>query len=539
VRAADFRLDELIQRDASTGFPVIHDNRLMMIGLGALGRVNQEMLQGLDLELVEAIFTRMGYENGLALGLVLADTYDWDSREELLRAGVAACAMAGAAVADLDELVLEPDGALRRFRGRWRQSFEAQIQLESLGPSAEPVCCMLSGLASGLASVALGQEIWVRELYCQAQGHDHCAYEGRPIADWGLDPAELRRRFSLERLDDDMARLRERLDAAQRDLAAKQAELARLRPAEAVASGVLHRSKAMGQVLALAAKVAPTASTVLIGGESGVGKEVLARFIHQHSGRQAEPFLAINCAALPATLLESELFGHVKGAFTGAEADKPGLFLEAGRGTVFLDEVGELPLELQAKLLRALQEKEIRPVGGLKSRPVRARIIAASNRDLAEMVGAGRLREDLYYRLAVFPLVAPPLRQRREDILLLARHFLEKLAPGHPGLAPATVRKMEAHAWPGNVRELENAVEHAVILAGNELIQPEHLPQAVGGAVGAADWLAGDMPSQDELLRRYTKLVLQATGGNRSQAARMLGIGVNTLWRRLKQWDMG
>ena len=303
-------------------------------------------------------------------------------------------------------------------------------------------------------------------------------------------------------------------------------------------SGLIFRSESMGRVLVLAEKVAPTSATVLILGESGTGKEVLARFIHRHSGREKAPFLAINCAALPPNLLESELFGHQKGAFTGADADKNGLFVEAGQGTLLLDEVGELPPELQAKLLRALQEREVRPVGGVKDIPVKARIIAATNHDLREMVAQNRFREDLYYRLAVFPMLVTPLRQRRQDILLLARHFLSRLIPDHPGFSPQAVRMMETYPWPGNVRELENWVEYAVVLAGNSRIMPDHLPQTgvPDGHQPAANLIL-NQPTCEELERRYIQLVLDQTGGNKTEAARILGLSISTLWRRLKDTE--
>jgi transcriptional regulator with PAS, ATPase and Fis domain len=292
----------------------------------------------------------------------------------------------------------------------------------------------------------------------------------------------------------------------------------------------------MAKALEMAKKVSPTDSTVLIQGESGTGKELIARFIHRNSGRHDHPFLAINCAALPPTLLESELFGHKKGSFTGADQDKKGLFVEAGRGTLFLDEVGELPLELQAKLLRAIQEREVRPVGDVKDVPVNARIIAASNSEIRQLVREGRFREDLYYRLSVFPLHVAPLRVRRQDILLLARHFLNHQSPNHPGFTPEAIRRLERYTWPGNVRELENWVEYAVVLAGNERIRPEHLPQdPMGGEQDPLECLAEDMPPYDELERRYIRLVLDRTQGNKSEAARVLGMSMSTLWRRLKE----
>jgi len=301
-------------------------------------------------------------------------------------------------------------------------------------------------------------------------------------------------------------------------------------------SGIVYRGKSMANLIALAEKIARTDSTVLIQGESGTGKELIARFIHEHSPRRHSPFLAINCAALPANLLESELFGYVKGAFTGADGNKKGLLLEAGSGTFFLDEVSELPVGLQAKLLRALQEKEIRPVGGVRNMPIAARVIAAANRDLKQMIAKGDFREDLYYRLAVFPLTIDPLRSRKEDILMLARHFLTRLKPSHPGFAPEVVRCLESYPWPGNVRELENTIEYASVIAPDEKITPAHLPPAI--TQSARDPLlplASERPSLKELEQRYVSLILEHTGGNKAEASRILGIGTTTLWRYLKK----
>jgi transcriptional regulator with PAS, ATPase and Fis domain len=210
------------------------------------------------------------------------------------------------------------------------------------------------------------------------------------------------------------------------------------------------------------------------------------------------------------------------------------LLLETGKGSFFLDEIGELPLELQSKLLRVLQEKEIRPVGGLKSIPIEARIIAATNCDLKSLVKEKRFREDLYYRLAVFPLAVKPLRDRKEDILLLSRHFIELLKPGHPGFSPAAIRMMETYPWPGNVRELENCIEYAVILAGQDRIKPEHFPQSISSE-DPLTAISSDLPTLRDLEKRYTQLVLKSTNQNKTHAAKILGTSVTTLWRRLNE----
>ncbi|MEZ4331119.1 MAG: sigma 54-interacting transcriptional regulator [Myxococcota bacterium] len=304
------------------------------------------------------------------------------------------------------------------------------------------------------------------------------------------------------------------------------------------------RSGAMREVAGLVSIAARSPSTVLLTGETGAGKEVIARALHQQSERAERPFVAINCAAFPETLLESELFGHVKGAFTGADRTKPGLFEAAGRGTLFLDEIAEMELPLQAKLLRVLQEREIRPVGGTRTVPVDCRIVAATNRDLADAVRAGAFREDLYYRLNVFPIRVPPLRERRKDILPLARHFLALHGPRegkqacHLSLAAAQL--LESYDWPGNVRELENEMLRVLMLVpSNALVTPKALSQKLVELLEPV--ASGAQP--DETLRQAVERVeawlirraLANNGGRKARTARKLGITREGLYKKLKR----
>jgi DNA-binding NtrC family response regulator/predicted hydrocarbon binding protein len=542
MRAEDLRALEVLGQDPEKGFPLFGSARLMIMGWTAVGRLQRDLHELLGEEMAAKVSLRLGYEMGLASATNLAEIYDWDSDEEWFKAGSHMRKLSGFAREEITSLEIDRAKGVLRCKGTWRESFEAVMHLKNMGVAEKPVCDVLAGVASGYASAVLGSEVWVREITCQAQGYEFCTFEGRPAAEWGISGEEMRRTLELPVVKEEVARLQAALRQAQNELAHSQGELESLRGlgSSQEDSGFIYRSESMARVLELARKVAPTGTTALIVGETGTGKEVLARYIHRHSHREKEPYLAINCAALPPNLLESELFGHVRGAFTGADRDKKGLFVEAGAGTLFLDEVGELPLELQAKILRALQEREVRPVGGVKDQPVHARIVAATNRDLKDMVAGGRFREDLYYRLAVIPVHVPPLRERRADILPLARHFLSRYRADSQGFAPETIRLMEAHTWPGNVRELENAVEYASVLAGEVTIQPIHLPlDVVEGQVDPLVRLASDLPSQEELVTRYTEYVLKHTGGNKGQAARILGIGANTLWRRLKSRHEG
>ncbi len=304
------------------------------------------------------------------------------------------------------------------------------------------------------------------------------------------------------------------------------------------------RSRPFQEILKLAETVAPTDSTILISGESGSGKEVLARYIHALSDRSDGPFLSINCGALPENLLESELFGHVKGSFTGAVKDKDGLFVAAEGGTFFLDEIGETAASTQVKLLRALQEREVIPVGSTTAIPVDVRIIAATNRDLDEEIRRGQFRTDLYYRLNVIALHIPPLRERKEDIPLLTEHFVQRLA-GDNGSLEVTDEAMDLlmrYEWPGNVRELENALERAAVLSapGGKGIEPQTLPERVVSA--PPPQLAGDRlppnPTMEIIERAYIQWVLQAEGGNKSRAAEVLGIDPSTLYRKLNRYGI-
>lgn len=297
------------------------------------------------------------------------------------------------------------------------------------------------------------------------------------------------------------------------------------------------------EVMELAETVAGTDSTVLISGESGTGKEVVARYIHTLSARSEEPFLSINCGALPESLLESELFGHVKGSFTGAVKDKDGLLVAAEGGTFFLDEIGEMSASTQVKLLRAIQEREVIPVGSTKAVPVDVRIVAATNRDLEEEIGRGAFRSDLYYRLNVIQLRLPPLRERREDIPVLAMHFLD----GHGSVNGQELRltdeAMEVLAdydWPGNVRELENALERAVVVSKKSVIDSAALPERVREAP-APRLVATELPpnpTMEVVERAYILWVLESEGGNKTRAAEVLGIDPSTLYRKLNRYGI-
>jgi len=313
-------------------------------------------------------------------------------------------------------------------------------------------------------------------------------------------------------------------------------------------AGVIAIDPASRELFAIAQRVAQTDATVLLTGESGVGKEVVARFIHRHSARKSGPFVAINCAAIPDSLLEATLFGYEKGAFTGAQQAQAGKFEQAQDGTLLLDEVTEMPMGLQAKLLRVLQEREVERVGGKKPVPLNIRIVATSNRDMAEAVAKGVFREDLYYRLNVFPVAIPALRQRREDIVAIARHFVVdhggRLGRAGVVLSPAAEAALTAHDWPGNVRELENVIQRALILSTGAVIGPEHLMLAPRPATTAAAPVASvplkeaekKVDNMKDLEREHILRTLAEVGGSRKAAVERLGISERTLRYKLQQY---
>jgi len=310
---------------------------------------------------------------------------------------------------------------------------------------------------------------------------------------------------------------------------------------------LLGTSPAMRQVYELLDRIADSNASVLIAGETGTGKELVARALHERGRRKAGPFVAVDCVSLPEPLLESELFGHARGAFTDAHAARKGLFVQANGGALFLDEIGDLPLALQAKLLRALQTRCVRPVGANEEVPFDVNLIAATNRDLESAVEEGRFREDLYFRINVIHVEMPPLRARGGDVLLLAQHFVDRYAAQAgkrvTGLSPEAAERLLAYVWPGNVRELENCIERAIALTRHETIGLDDLPEKIRGFQRSHVLVAGDDPSElaplEEVERRYVLRVMEAVGGSKTLAARVLGIGRKTLYRKLEQYKIG
>ena len=539
----DLALNELLSHDIESGLPAFGSDRLLILKGSHLVELLLYLSDHVSMDRMEPILCRFGFKTGISMAISAAGLKDYTTPEAWMHAGFLLARLAG--IANTGHVRIDCDHPAEQveFSGAWRNSISVSSWMSRHDELSQyPVCSFICAIYSGIASAVMGHEVIVRESYCQAMGHTDCVFEGRSARGWGSLADQLRP-FPIEaseNLDFAEIRRRARHNHQTRPGSLQGVAIAPIRDCSPIgaADGFVYRSREMHQALTLARKVAPTHSSVLILGESGVGKEMIARFIHRNSSAGNNCFMAVNCAALPQPLLESELFGHAKGAFTGAETSHKGLFVEAGEGTIFLDEVGEIPPELQAKLLRVLNEREVRPVGSVHHIPVAARIIAATNQQLQQEVEKGRFRRDLFFRLSVFPIEIPPLRRRRHDILPLSRHFVERFHPGHPGMSIETIRRLHNHAWPGNVRELKNWIEFSLILAGSEKIRPEHWPPTLAGdAVPPMESLFSELPPLKEVEARYARHVLSATGGNRKETARILGISEVTLWRRIKSGD--
>ena len=436
---------------------------------------------------------------------------------------------------------LTADAATGRFRMEvvWHDSWEADEQRLDGRLAAAPACWMLVGYASGYASFCLGRDVFFIEQKCRAVGARACRAVGQDRASWGQEVEPLLACFQADDIQGQIRDLTRALKEKMREVERQRRQIDRLDSGKSTALVEVH-SESFRQVVDLAHRAARYDSSVLITGDSGVGKELMARYIHRALPCASGPFLAVNCAALPETLLESELFGHRAGAFTGAVHDRVGLFEEANGGTLFLDEIGDISSTLQVKLLRALQEKEVLRVGDSRPRKVNVRILAATNRNLSEAIRASQFREDLFYRLGVIEIHIPPLRERTEDILPLARHFVKLLAKKLklPGLRldARCADYLQSYRWPGNIRELENAIERAAVVSHDGLITPECLPPIILlGRREPLDGYATEL-SLAEVQRRHILRVLEAARGNRQQAARMLGISNTTLWRTAQHW---
>lgn len=526
------------------------ESRMLLFHAKAMGALRLELLETLGIRRARGAMMRMGFACGqqdadLAKQLLgsAADPYD------VFRIGPELHALEGLVKATITRADIDWDRGWIEAEVDWDHSWEAEMHLQHFGLGEETACWSLVGYASGYVSRFLNRLVIFRETACMAKGDSHCHIVGKPAEAWGdLPEADF---LAPERLGQELDALRE--------------ELTQLRRRLPQAGELIGASAGFRSAFELVQRAADTPITVLLLGETGVGKEVFAQWLHEHSSRAGKPFVAVNCGAIPHELIESELFGVCKGAYTGAQASRVGRFERAHGGTLFLDEVGDLSPSAQVKLLRVLQTGEFERLGDEATRKADVRLVAATHVNLQQAIAEGRFRSDLYYRLAQYPVTIPPLRERRLDVPLLAASMIEKYCAAYHkslrGLSDSALRALSVHAWPGNVRELQNLIERGVLLAppGGE-IETHHLfsgpvPVASVGAELDRSGGVGD-PEQAEARRICKRLLnddfdlsrhescllemaVERAQGNLTHAAKLLGISRRQLSYRLQQQRSG
>ncbi len=538
MRVDDLDHRELLELDPEGGVIRFAGQRALLIDAVAMGLLRKYLVENFGLSAARTVLTQFGFAHGWRLAEAMGAGFKWDSKEDWVSAGTRMNALGG-----LFRLESGDKGPHSKEGSVIVASYEAEQHLLHFGRADAPMCWTICGLTSGYLTRTAGKEIFVLEDRCMGKGDAACHLFGRTREEWGdaraaelafFEPTRL-----AECLEVSLHRVTESLKIAERKLRRHQRALVRAAPDVDEPLRIVAKSRSMAAVVNLARRVAKVDSTVLITGESGTGKERISRLLHDESARSAGPFIAVNCGAIAETLLESELFGHVRGAFTGATQDRPGLFEAANRGTLLLDEVGDVSPAMQVKLLRALQEQEVRRVGENKTRSIDVRVVAATNRDLAQGVADETFRQDLYYRLKVVELRVPALRDRREDILPLARVLLANAALRMKrkitGLAPRAADQLLLYAWPGNVRELGNAIERGVALARSSRIEVEDLPEEIRLATSASP-LNGAVRLLGDVEKDYILAALASNRGNQTRTAEQLGIGSATLYRKLKSY---
>lgn len=472
-------LAEHLYFNPEQGMIWLGEKRMLLWHAEAFGSLRQELLETLGVEQTRGLLTRIGYLSGTRGAELAIKTRQAGSQLDILAAGAQIHALCG--TIKVEPVRIEVDQHKGYLYGEflWQHSLESDLHLASLGQSHDPVCWMAAGYSSGFLTLLMGKRILVRETECRARGDEVCRAVARPVEDW--DDAE-----------DDLQYFQPRQSNQTPRKAPARSEFAGMQPSKAPfglafeQQGIPELDRPVGSSAAYHAvlhkilRVAPTNATVLLLGESGVGKTMFAHEVHANSQRAEAPFIEINCAAIPDTLIESELFGVQRGAYTGATEARPGRFEIADGGTIFLDEIGTLSMTAQSKLLRVLQNGELERLGSTKTLKIDVRVIAATNENLAEAVKQGRFRSDLFYRLNVFPVTIAPLRERKDDLPLLLERFVNQLCQQHgrqlAGITPRALQRILDYPWPGNIREFENVIERAVILADDgETIDLRHL----------------------------------------------------------------
>ncbi|ALG66625.1 sigma-54-dependent Fis family transcriptional regulator [Beggiatoa leptomitoformis] len=529
----------------------LDQQRMLLVHAQSMGALRNELISALGMERAKGLLLRMGYASGSQDAQTIRRLHPELTDTDLLVLGPQLHSIEG--IVEASPLYMDIDIAKGHFYGEflWKNSFESEVHRQAFGISTEPVCWIQLGYACGYVSGIMGKLVVFKESMCSATGDKHCINIGKPLKDWD-DWEKLIKYFEPDLIFEQILDLQSQVTYLQESISQTP-------------SNLIGCSQGFKHVCEMVSKAAHSNVTVLLLGETGVGKELFARTLHQQSSRANAPFIAINCAAIPNDLIEAELFGVEKGAFTGANQSRQGRFERADGGTLFLDEVVELSSCAQAKLLRVLQEGEVERVGGEQVRRVDVRIIAATNEDLKNAVKQGRFRSDLFYRLNVYPITIPPLRERKEDIPLLVRYFFERYNVLHAkkvkGVTDKAMAALLEYGWLGNIRELENAVERGIILADNHsMIEVQHLfaslPESpdlnnVGMKISQNGHLSNSTTTTnfndvldkllekplnfEELEQQLIQRALEKTDACLSKAARLLGMTRPTLAYRLKK----
>jgi two-component system, NtrC family, response regulator HydG len=553
VNANDTKLLEFLRFDEAAGTIHWKHRRMLLFDADATGLLRKELIETLGLERAKRILTRFGYACGYRDALTSKELFHWKNDQELWEYGPWLHTQEGIVrVRVLRSKIDKPHGVFE-VEVEWLNSYEAEQHQIHVGPSDCPVCWTLTGYASGHSSAVFGRPVFYYEKECVGKGDRRCLVVAKKGDDTSEEVRALKVLYQIDDIETEWTRLLESLEQHARELEQERAKISSLETQiaylrEAVVQGsdkneIVGKDPKLRRIMSDVDRVAPTNTTVIICGETGTGKELIARAIHTGSKRKEQPLVTVNCAALPHGLVESELFGHEKGAFTGALQRKLGRFEIANGGTVFLDEVGELPLETQAKLLRVLQEGEFERLGGIQTIHVDVRVLAATNRELRKLVVEGKFRDDLYYRLNVFTIQVPPLRERPDDIGLLTNYFVQKFRTEFgkdiSHIDTESIERLKRYSWPGNIRELEHIIERAVLISDDHVLTIDlPLNSVVDASVVASDTdndkgrtLADMERSHITAILRHTRGLVAGKGG----AAEILGLPASTLRNRMKK----
>lgn len=554
MNPSHLKLLELLKTDETAGTIHFEHRRMLLLDADAMGLLRKELIETVGIDRTRRILMRFGYACGYRDALT---TKDWQAGDDVLEwwaLGPRLHTLEGVVHVQTLRSHIDKAKGVFEVEVEWRNSYEAEQHRAHLGLTDSPVCWMLVGYASGHSSAVFGQDVFYYETECVGKGNARCLVLGRAAHESDETVRALKADYEGNDIHAELGHLLEVLDQREKDLKRQEAkvnalesQLSSLREAikeSAGAEEMVGTSAAFRKVIKEVECVASSDVTVLIGGETGTGKDMIARLLHARSGRSGQPFITVNCTALPASLAESELFGHEKGAFTGAFQRKPGRFEIADGGTIFLDEVGELPPEIQAKFLRVLQQSEFERVGGTRTIKVDVRVLAATNQSLEKLVAEGKFRADLFYRLNTFPIHLLPLRERPDDIMLLACYFVERYGARFKktlsSIDQQSLERLQQYHWPGNVREMEHVIERAVLLAEDDVLTVDvpfsgglHIPDSLSDRSEP-----GSLKTLAQMERTYIEEVLRHTGGliaGKGGAAEVLGLPASTLRNRMRK----